>query len=141
MRVSKQLTTAILVLLLCEEYKESDVKITSKFLSEKIMESNEEADQVLIRQIMTGLKRSNIIESQLGSGGITLCRPLNEISIYDVFDAIEGSRLLMSFYSDAPARIVIEDCLQSHFDAYLGNMKKESLNDLYKKYKKNSLKK
>ena len=44
---------------------------------------------VIIRKILTQLKAAGLISVARGTGGITVNRPLDEITFYDVYQAIE----------------------------------------------------
>lgn len=82
MKMSVRFTVAIELLLLCEKYKD-DCKITSSFISEKTRVS-----PLIIRQIMADLSSKGLIESKKGVGGISLLKPLNKITLLDVYQSI-----------------------------------------------------
>ena len=44
---------------------------------------------MIIRKILTQLKKAGLIYVARGTGGITVSRPLGDITFYDVFQAIE----------------------------------------------------
>jgi len=76
-------------MLVCIEYFQSEYLITSEFLASSI-----QVNPVIIRQITSRLKNADIVDVARGRGGMTLARPLEEISLYDIYkavDCVEGS--------------------------------------------------
>jgi Rrf2 family protein len=54
-----------------------------------------------VKRLISFLKRENLISSKTGiSGGLAVSRPINTITLYDVFIAIEGSNPLFKIHSD-----------------------------------------
>lgn len=54
-----------------------------------------------VKRLVGMLKKSNLIESKKGlKGGLALAKDANEISFYDVFEAIEGESALFKIYND-----------------------------------------
>jgi DNA-binding IscR family transcriptional regulator len=66
-----------------ETFKD-EYKVTSDFLASSI-----NTNPVIIRKILSQLKNAGLINVARGTGGITLTRELQEISFYDVYQAIE----------------------------------------------------
>lgn len=90
MKISVRFTMAIEMLILCKQFEDIE-KMTSKTLAEKIGTS-----PIIARQIMMNLSSAGLIESKIGPGGITLKKPLNEITLLEVYKALgedEGSLL------------------------------------------------
>ena len=65
------------------EYGESK-KVTSQLLS---MSTGSNA--VIIRNILSSLRKEGIVSIKFGTGGATLNCPLNEITLYRIYRAIE----------------------------------------------------
>lgn len=87
MQISTKFTIAV-HLLTAARYFENERKITSQFLASSIG-----SNPVIIRNIMLQLQEAGIIDVKRGPGGITLRRPLSEITYLDVYKAVEtGSR-------------------------------------------------
>ncbi len=82
MKMSINFTLAIELLLLCEKNKDNK-KITSNFIAEKTRVS-----PLIIRHIMADLSSKGLIESKKGTGGISLLKPLNKITLLDVYQSI-----------------------------------------------------
>ncbi|MBQ7671108.1 MAG: Rrf2 family transcriptional regulator [Clostridia bacterium] len=83
MQITSRFTVALHIFT-CVEYFKDDHKVTSDFLAGSI-----NTNPVIIRKILTQLKGSGLIEVARGTGGITVSRPLSEITFYDVYQAIE----------------------------------------------------
>ncbi len=83
MQISTKFTIAIHILT-ATEYFSSENKITSDFLA-----GSTGTNPVIIRNIMAQLKDAGLITVKRGPGGVTLARPLAEITFLDVYQAVE----------------------------------------------------
>lgn len=83
MQISTKFTIAIHILT-AAEYFGRDHKITSQFLASSIG-----SNPVIVRNIMLQLQDAGIITVKRGPGGITINRPLKEITFLDVYKAVE----------------------------------------------------
>ncbi len=83
MQISSRFTVALHIFTCVDTFKD-DYKVTSDFLAGSI-----NANPVIIRKILTQLKNAGLITVARGTGGITVNRPLSEITFYDVYQAIE----------------------------------------------------
>lgn len=86
MQISTKFTIAIHILT-AVEYFGKEEKVTSDFLASSIG-----SNPVIIRNLMSDLKNAGLIEIKRGPGGITIARPLDEITFYDVYDAVEKNK-------------------------------------------------
>ena len=83
MQISTKFTIAIHILT-AAKYFEGQQKITSQFLAGSIG-----SNPVIVRNIMLQLQEAGIIDVKRGPGGITINRPLSEISYLDIYKAVE----------------------------------------------------
>lgn len=83
MQVSTKFTIAI-HLLVATEYFRKTRRVTSQFLAGSIG-----SNPVIVRNIMNQLRHAGLIEVKRGPGGITLTRPLSQITFLDVYNAVE----------------------------------------------------
>ncbi len=83
MQISSRFTVALHIFTCVDTFKD-DYKITSDFLAGSI-----NTNPVIIRKILTQLKNAGLITVARGTGGITPTRPLEQITFYDVYEAIE----------------------------------------------------
>lgn len=96
MQISTKFTIAIHILA-AVEYFGKDQKVTSDLLSSSIG-----ANPVIIRGLMSDMKKAGLIDIKRGPGGITLSRPLDEISFYDVYEAVEKSKDELFHFHENP---------------------------------------
>ena len=83
MQISSRFTIALHIFACVDTFK-NDRKVTSDFLAASI-----NTNLVIIRRILTQLKKAGLIIVARGTGGIEVTRELSEISFYDVYQAIE----------------------------------------------------
>ncbi len=83
MQISSRFTIALHIFACMDTFK-NEHKITSDFLARSI-----NTNPVIIRKILTQLKNANLITVARGTGGIEPTRTLQEITFYDVYEAIE----------------------------------------------------
>ena len=86
MQISTKFTIAIHILA-AVEYFGKEEKVTSEFLASSIG-----SNPVIIRNLIADLKNAGLIEIKRGPGGIAITRPLDEITFYDVYEAVEKSK-------------------------------------------------
>lgn len=82
MRVSTQFTIAVHALIMIAYFP--DIRITSEMVAESVGNN-----PVIIRNIYGKLKRASILSIQRGTGVTALTRPANEITLWDVYKAVE----------------------------------------------------
>lgn len=83
MQISSRFTIAIHVFA-CMETFGNDYKITSDFLASSI-----NVNPVIIRKILSQLKNAGLIHVARGTGGTTATRPIDQITFYDVYLAVD----------------------------------------------------
>lgn len=83
MQISSRFTIAVQVFA-CISAFEDQYKITSNFLASSV-----NANPVVIRRILQQLKSAGLIEVKRGSGGATIAKPLELITLLDIFKAVE----------------------------------------------------
>ena len=100
MQISTKFTIAIHILTAAKFFGEQQ-KITSQFLAESIG-----SNPVIVRNIMLQLQKAGIIGVKRGPGGITINRPLSEISYLDIYRAVEtnSSEDLFRFHENPNPR-------------------------------------
>lgn len=83
MQISSRFTIGLHILTAIDTFQNEN-KVTSDFLAGSIR-----TNPVVVRRILGQLKKAGLIESSQGVAGITIPKPLEEISFYDVYAAIE----------------------------------------------------
>ena len=94
---------------------EADGPVTSDAMA-KAMQTN----PVVIRRILAGLRDAGFVRSEKGhGGGWTIARPLSEITLRDVYEALGGPTLLaMSNRTEAPGCLVEQAVNAAMNDAF-----------------------
>ena len=83
MQITSRFTIALHIFT-CIDAFQDEYKVTSEFLAGSI-----NTNPVVIREILSQLKKAGLINVARGTGGISPTRALNEITFYDVYRAIE----------------------------------------------------
>jgi Predicted transcriptional regulator len=83
MQITSRFTIALHIFT-CVDTFQDEYKVTSEFLAGSI-----NTNPVVIRKILSQLKKAGLINVVRGTGGISPTRALNEITFYDVYRAIE----------------------------------------------------
>lgn len=125
MQISSRFTIAIHVFA-CMEVFGKDYKITSDFLASSI-----HVNPVIIRKILSQLRNAGLIEVARGTGGATAARPMDEITFYDVYLAVDllGEGELFRFHEnpnpDCPVGQNIHTSLDDKLSHIQGAMEQE----------------
>ena len=83
MQISSRLTIAVHILDCIDTFKDS-YKLTSDFLAGSV-----NVNPVIIRRILQQLKAAGIVNVVRGSGGAEIAKPLDEITLLDIYNAVE----------------------------------------------------
>ncbi|OUP11090.1 Rrf2 family transcriptional regulator [Collinsella sp. An2] len=83
MRVSSRFTMAVHLLACAHVFRNR--KVTSDFIASSIG-----TNPVVVRRLLQKLKAAGLIEVTRGTGGVTITRPLAEITLLDIYRATEG---------------------------------------------------
>ena len=84
MQISSRFTIALHIFA-CIDTFNKEHKITSDFLASSI-----QVNPVIIRKILSLLRNSGLITVQRGTGGTSIAKPASEITLYDVYKAVES---------------------------------------------------
>ena len=84
MQISSRFTIAVHILT-CIDYFAGEHTITSDFLASSVG-----VNPVIIRQVILQLKAAGLVEVVRGKTGITLSRRLEDITLYDIYEAVES---------------------------------------------------
>ncbi|WP_297203181.1 Rrf2 family transcriptional regulator [uncultured Brachyspira sp.] len=135
MKISSRFTIAVHTLLCILEFKSE--KVTSNFISGSV-----NVNPVIIRNILLQLQKADIITVKRGTGGISLNRKPDNITLLDIFNAVESldDNTLFSFHENpnkkCPVGSKINEILQPKLDNVQNAMEKElqktSLKDIFK---------
>ena len=84
MQISSRFTMAIHMFACIDTF--TDQKMTSDFMAASIG-----TNPVIIRKLLQQLKAAGLVEVSRGTGGVTITKPLEEITFLDVYRAVECS--------------------------------------------------
>ncbi|MFT4005811.1 MAG: Rrf2 family transcriptional regulator [Lacrimispora sp.] len=124
MRVSTQFPIAVHSLLMIVSFP--DIKITSDMVAESAG-----CNAVIIRNIFTKLKRAGLLDVKAGRGDTALAKPAKEISLWDIYTAVETDKTddIFKFHSNmsgsCPVGCNIRSLLRGHFEDAVDAMKEE----------------
>ena len=83
MQISSRFTIALHIFTCVDVFKD-EYKITSDFLASSI-----NTNPVIIRNILSQLKKAGLIRVKRGTGGVEFAKDMDKITFYDVYVAIE----------------------------------------------------
>ena len=120
MQISSRFTIAVHVLVCIETFK-NDHKVTSDFLASSVS-----VNPVIIRRLLQQLKKAGIVSVTRGSGGTAIEKPLNEITLFDIYNAVEcvENDGLFHFHENPNALCPIGKNIHSILDVRLEQIQK-----------------
>lgn len=126
MQISSRFTIAVHIFA-CIDTFEKDQKITSDFLSASI-----NVNPVIIRKILSSLKKSGLINVLRGTGGTTIAKPLDQITLLDIFQSVEclEEGKLFHFHENPNANCPVGKNIHSILDDKLLRVQKAMENEL-----------
>lgn len=134
MQITSRFTIAVHALAYIKLFQD-ETRVTSNVLAASI-----QANPVIIRTVLSKLKDAGIIDARQGSGGSRLAKPLEEISFYDIYKAVDtvDETGLFHFHENPHPQCIVggnihaalDDKLQRVQDAMEAEMKKISMADV-----------
>ena len=118
MQISSRFTIAVHILICIETFKD-DYKLTSDFLASSV-----NANPVVIRRLLQQLKKAGIINVKRGSGGAYIEKPLDEITLLDVYNAVEciDNGNLFHFHENPNSRCPVGSNIHAVLDKRLDSI-------------------
>ena len=83
MQISSRFTIALHILA-CIDAFGRDKKVTSEFLADSV-----NVNPVIIRRLLLQLKAAGLVEVHRGTGGAEIARPTEELTLLDVYRAVD----------------------------------------------------
>lgn len=83
MQITSKFTAAVHILT-CIEVFGGEMRVTSDFLS-----GSTGVNAVIVRNVLGQLREAGIVETRQGSGGAHIAKPTGEITLYDIYRAVE----------------------------------------------------
>ena len=83
MQITSKFTAAVHILT-CIDIFDGQMRVTSDFLS-----GSTGVNAVIVRNVLGQLRNAGIVETRQGSGGAHLAKALDEITLYDIYKAVD----------------------------------------------------
>ena len=83
MQITSKFTVAVHILT-CIDMFDGKMRVTSDFLS-----GSTGVNAVIVRNVLGQLRAAGIVETRQGSGGAHLAKALDEITLYDIYKAVD----------------------------------------------------
>lgn len=83
MQITSKFTVAVHILT-CIDIFDGQMRVTSDFLS-----GSTGVNAVIVRNVLGQLRNAGIVETRQGSGGAHLAKALDEVTLYDIYKAVE----------------------------------------------------
>ncbi len=99
MKITSRFTVAVHTLLVIYYFGKT-TKVTSDFIAASVR-----VNPVVIRRTLLSLKAAGLVEVRAGSGGAAICKDLQEITLYDVYravDAVDNSEGGLFHFHESP---------------------------------------
>ena len=87
MQISSRFTMAIHMFACIDTF--SDQKMTSDFMAASIGSTPVIVRKILQQLILSSLKKSHLLNVQRGTGGTTIAKPLDQITLFDIYQSVE----------------------------------------------------
>lgn len=84
MQITSRFTIAVHTITCIDCFKD-EYKVTSNFIAQSTG-----VNPVIVRGVLSQLKEAGIIHSRQGASGVKLARPLDQITFYDIYKAVDS---------------------------------------------------
>ena len=119
MQISSRFTMAIHMFACIDTF--TDQKMTSDFMAASIG-----TNPVIVRKLLQQLKAAGLIEVSRGTGGVTITRPLDQITFLDIYKAVECApqEQLFHFHENPNSNCPVGRNIHRVLDARLAEVQK-----------------
>lgn len=127
MKIASRFTVAVHTLLVIHTFGKEQ-KTTSDFIAASV-----QVNPVIIRRTLLSLKAAGMIEVKAGSGGATIVRDLKDITLYDVYravDSVEGD--IFHFHENPNPTCPVGKNIHAVLDTHLADAQAAMENELKK---------
>lgn len=124
MQYSSRFTIATHILLAIHAFS-GQQKVTSDFLADSV-----NTNPVIIRKLLGMLQKAALVEVRPGTGGAFLRRSPNEITLLDVFLAVETDEPVFHFHEDPEPRCPIGRNIHAVLDSTLDDVRQAMRREL-----------
>ena len=126
MQLSSRFTIGVHILAVIDCFGKSE-KVTSAFLAGSIG-----VNPVVVRNVMGKLKEAGLISVCQGKTGVSLARPLEEVSLYDIYKAVDcvDEKGLFHFHPNPNPRCPVGKNIRKVMDEKLVRIQKSMENEM-----------
>lgn len=127
MKIASRFTVAVHTLLVIHTFGKEQ-KTTSDFIAASV-----QVNPVIIRRTLLSLKAAGMIEVKAGSGGATIVSDLKDITLYDVYravDSVEGD--IFHFHENPNPACPVGKNIHAVLDTHLADAQAAMENELKK---------
>ena len=127
MKIASRFTVAVHTLLVIHTFGREQ-KTTSDFIAASV-----QVNPVIIRRTLLSLKAAGMIEVKAGSGGATIVRDLKDMTLYDVYravDSVEGD--IFHFHENPNPACPVGKNIHAVLDTHLADAQAAMENELKK---------
>ena len=129
MQITSKFTIAVHTITALDYFRDMD-RVNSEFLAGSIG-----VNPVIVRNVLSQLRRAGIVNTRRGSSGATLARPLEEITLYDLYRAVgsvDEEEGLFHFHEQPNAACPVGRNIHKVMDARLAAVQQTMENELKK---------
>jgi len=120
MRVSTRFSDSVHILAFIDVYQET--KLSSETIASSI-----ETSPVVVRRLMGVLREAGLIETKKGSAEPKLAKPTKEITLLDVYLAVEGDKQLFTLDTSTNPDCIVGGNIQKVLGTYYEDAKMAAL--------------
>lgn len=124
MQFSSRLPIAVHILLCIQQF-DGQYKVTSNFLADSV-----NVNPVVIRKTLGQLKAAGLVKVEPGVGGASLAKNAADITLLDVFDAVEQQEDLFHFHENPNPKCPVGRNVHAVLDKRLLHVQQAMLDEL-----------
>ena len=127
MKITSRFTVAVHTLLVIHFF-EGKEKTTSEFIAASV-----NVNPVVIRRALLSLKAAGMVEVKAGSGGASIVKDLNDITLFDVYravDSVDGD--IFHFHENPNPACAVGKNIHAVLDTHLADAQRALENELKK---------
>lgn len=127
MQITSRFTVAVHTLLVIETFGKTH-KVTSDFIAASVR-----VNPVVIRRTLISLKAAGMVEVKAGSGGASIAKELKDITLYDVYMAVDSvGNELFHFHENPNPACPVGKNIHAVLDGHLADARRAMEDELKK---------
>ena len=127
MKITSRFTVAVHTLLVIYNFSQT-TKVTSDFIAASV-----QVNPVVIRRTLLSLKAAGMVDVKAGSGGASIVKDLGDITLYDVYKAVDSmDGDMFHFHENPNPACPVGRNIHAVLDAHLADAQAAIENELKK---------